>query len=242
MCPLFGTVVTSALDTTITFFSLSEDKGLPVSFIVSTPPACAEFAVTVAVNDGPEGVNVTVFSVLKTNCVSTLLDESLRVFVPNAENGSTNRLLLGSCRTALPPVRTISATVLCVASASNTERTSAKFLPAFILISNRNNLNCPVDVPIVPEWYSKPLTLAEPIAFPAAVVVPKVLLDIALAAASCNAISLSPWKSKVPTTSSMKTKLPKVCVKTLASLVVKSVALSISNGVGAINWTFCPFT
>ena len=29
---------------------------------------------------------VTVFSVLKTNCVSTLLDESFNVFVPKAEN------------------------------------------------------------------------------------------------------------------------------------------------------------
>ena len=80
-----------------------------------------------------------------------MLDESFRVFVPNAENGNTNRLLLGSCRTALPLVRTISATELCVDSASNIERTSAKFLVLFILISNRYNLNCPSAVPAVPE-------------------------------------------------------------------------------------------
>ena len=67
ICPLLGTVVDSALETTITFLSLSDDKGLPVSLSVSTPPACAEFAVTVALKAGPEGENVTVFSVLKTN-------------------------------------------------------------------------------------------------------------------------------------------------------------------------------
>ena len=201
MCPFLGTVLVSVFPTTIIFLSLSPDTGLPVSFNVSTPPACAEFAATVPLKTGPAEEKFTVFSVLKTNCVSTLLDESFNVFVPKAENGKTSTLLLGSCRTALPLVRTISATELCAVSASNTERTSAKFLSVFILISNRYNLNCPVGVPACPEWYANPLTLAVPILFPAAVVAPKVTFVIACAAASCKSISLSPWKSHVPTVS-----------------------------------------
>ena len=117
ICPFLAAVVTSGVfNTTITFLSLSADKGLPVSFNVSTPPAWAELAATVA---WAFPSKLTVFSVLKTNCVSTLLEESFNVFVPKAENGKTNKLLLGSCITALPLVRTISATELCVDSASN---------------------------------------------------------------------------------------------------------------------------
>ena len=64
ICPFLGAVAASSLATTIIFLSLSADKGLPVSFNVSTPPACAELAVTVV---SELVLKVTVFSVLKTN-------------------------------------------------------------------------------------------------------------------------------------------------------------------------------